>query len=85
MAKNLRCGTTVYQVRGQAILHKGALVSVAYGGVCQVEWLKPDTEWKGSTSREYACDLYRTPRRAILAYVKRVKLNLEIQQDELEA
>ena len=82
MAKNLRVGATVYQVRDM-VLHQGVVEEVSCGGACKVMWLKPDTAWKGTSTREYPCDLYRTPKRAILAYLRRIKRYLEIQQLEL--
>lgn len=89
MAKNLHKGATVYQVRdntGVMLLHKGVVVWASVAGKpCTVYWLKPTTSiLTGLSTKEYSVDLYRTPKRAILGYLKRVKLDLEIQQDELE-
>ena len=84
----LKRGKTVYQVKadsGHPILYKGVVVLYNAPNVGRIMWLAPDAEFKGCTTREYPCDLYLSPRRAILAYLRRVKRNLEIQQDELEA
>ena len=87
MAKNLRVGVTVYKVKddcNEVILYKGFVESKVYAGKCGVHWLKPAKRYQGLSTNEYTYDLHRTPKRAILAYLRRVKLNLEIQQDELE-
>ena len=88
MAKNLRRNQDVYQVRdntGCVILYKGMVASICDPGTCRVHWLKPrNSVLTGLSTKEYMCDLYRSPKRAIRGYLKRVKLNLEIQQDCLE-
>ena len=86
MAKNLKAGNTVYIVKddcGEVILYKGFIESAQFAPKCTVQWLAPDTRYKGLSTQEYFCDLYRTPKRAILAYLRRAKRNLEIQADEL--
>lgn len=84
MAKNLKTGTTVYQVRGDPtkgyILYQGVVVACDTHNICEVHWLKPNTELTGLSTKEFTCDLYRTPHRASLAYLRRVKHNLAIQE-----
>ena len=87
MAKNLKVGTDVYQVRqwssGPLIYH-GYVTELLLASQVRVEWLHPQyAALCGTTTREYACELHRTPQRAVTAYLKRVKNNLLIQADTL--
>ena len=88
MAKNLRKGHTVYQVRDGGeqpmMLHKGFISDMALASQARVQWLEPrQSKLCGVTTVEYMCDLYRTPQRAITAYIRRAKNNLMIQADEM--
>jgi len=85
--KNLHKGDIVYQVVDNVepyVLQKGTIIDVGTGNMCRVLWLEPETVFKGISTRVYPADIYRSPRRAVKAYLRRVEHNLTIQSHELE-
>lgn len=83
MAKNLKPNNIVYAVlliNGVIeTLHIGRVEAVHEDGTATIAWIYPVHI---DTSKVSLCDLYRSPKRAVLAYVRQTKQEL-MQQAEL--